>query len=160
MAKKKAAPKGGAATGERVDGVTGEILSPGQSSVPALSSENKSMVVGGATITLKRVINRPVLRHPQGTNVFFTITAKMRVGKEIKATAGAAAMAPATIIDVLDTHGNEMAYIVPAVLKGMFDEDYPKDSYVGKSFSVFKSPKAEGKRHCDIALAEVDIKRG
>lgn len=152
--KTKAAPKGAVMV---MDPETGELGAERPTALPALTADNKSIVTeSGAVITLKKTVNRVVLRHPQGTSVYFTVLSKLRVGKEIKGST----MAPAELVTVREANsGAEMEYIVGAVLKGLWDEEYEKDGYVGKSFAVFKDLKAEGKRHCNISLAEIDVKR-
>lgn len=154
MAKKKGGSKA-KATPEHMDPATGELV-PAPASLPALTAANKTLLMGDATVTLKKIVNRVVLRHPQGSTVVFTVLSKIRTGKEIKGST----MAAAELVTVTEAaSGAEMEYIVSAVLKGLWEEEYPKDAYVGKSFSVFKDVKAEGKRHCNISLAEVTVTR-
>lgn len=66
---------------------------------------------------------------------------------------------PATVCGVVDaTTGENFVLIVPAVMEGNLREQYPKDSYVGKTFFIMKKPKRPGKRYFDIELSEVDEK--
>lgn len=149
MAPRKAALKGGASV-EAVDGETGEIIS-----LPVLTSSAPTIELNGKTITLKKVVNRVLLRHKDGQTVFFTVKSKIRTGKEIKGSQ----MAAAELITVEEaTTGQEMEYIVNAVLKGLFEDEYPGGAYVGKSFAVYKEGKAPGKRYSNISLSEISVK--
>lgn len=66
---------------------------------------------------------------------------------------------PATIASVVDVQTGETAMLIcPAVLAGNLREQYPKDSYVGKTFYMEKLPKRPGKRYFDFSLVEVEGK--
>lgn len=160
MAKRKAALKGGASKGalvatgngggEVMDGETGEVVH-----TPGISTASPTVEFGGRTISLKKIVNRVLLRHADGATVYFTVESKIYVGKDIKGSQ----MAPADMVRVTDlSDGNEKEYIVNAVLKGLWEDDYPKDGFVGKSFAVYKEGKAPGKRYSNISLAEVSVK--
>lgn len=148
-AKKKAATA--SADTETHDAETGEL----PVSLPALSSENKKLEINGKTITLKKTVNRVLLRHNVGQTVFINILTPVRVGKEIKGST----MAPAKLVTVIEqTTGQEMDYIVSAVVEGLLQDNYPKNGYVGLSFAIYKEPKAAGKRYNNFSLAEIDVK--
>lgn len=65
---------------------------------------------------------------------------------------------PATICTVGDMQTGEMfTFIVPAVIKGNLDENYPDDSYVGKAFWIQnKGKRTESQRYNDFELSEVE----
>lgn len=135
---------------EAADEETGEVLS-----LPVLTTSAPSLELNGKTITLKKVVNRVLLRHKDGQTVFFTVKTKVRTGKEIKGST----MAAAQLVTVEEaTTGQEMEYIVNAVLLGLWDDEYPNGGYVGKSFAVYKEGKAPGKRYSNISLSEITVK--
>lgn len=148
--KKKAVAQGAGGAVEAADQETGEVIA-----LPVLTTGAPTLEINGKTITLKKVVNRVLLRHADGQTVFFTVMKKAYEGKEIKGST----MAPATLVDVVEaTTGQEMQYIVNAVLMGLWDDEYPKDAYVGKSFAVYKEGKAPGKRYSNISLSEIAVK--
>lgn len=148
--KKKAVAKSGQGQAEAADEDTGEVLA-----LPVLTTSAPSIELNGKIITLKKVVNRVLLRHKDGQTVFFTVKSKIRTGKEIKGSQ----MAAAELITVEEaTTGQEMEYIVNAVLKGLFEDEYPGAGYVGKSFAVYKEGKAPGKRYSNISLSEISVK--
>jgi hypothetical protein len=68
-------------------------------------------------------------------------------------------MPPANIALVIDlTTGEEMQYIISAVLGSTLAEEYPDHSYVGKSFAVMKLPPdhGRGKRYATFSIAEIE----
>lgn len=135
---------------EATDEVTGEIMA-----LPVLTGVTPTIEINGKHITLKKSVNKVLLRHADGQTVFFTVISKIREGKEIKGSTMAAAQL-VTVHEV--TTGQEMDYIVNAVLKGLWEDEYPKDGYVGKSFAVYKQGKAPGKRYSNISLSEITVK--
>lgn len=148
--KKKAVAQSSAGQVEAADGETGEIVA-----LPVLTGATPSIELNGKTITLKKVVNRVLLRHADGQTVFVTIMGPTFEGKEIKGST----MAKATLVNVTEvTTGQEMQYIVNAVLQGLWDDEYPKNAYVGKSFAIYKQGKAPGKRYSNISLSEITVK--
>lgn len=133
------------------DTETGEIaFAP-----PALTSSAPKIELNGKTITLKKMVNRVLLRHGVGQTVYVKVQGPVRVGKEIKGST----MAPAKLVTVIEqTTGQEMDYIVSAVVEGLWTDNYPKNEFVGKSFAIYKEPKAPGKRYNNFSIAEVDVK--
>jgi hypothetical protein len=149
-AKKKARAVQDAGGGEVNDTETGEIVA-----LPVLTGATPVLTINGKVITLKKTVNRVLLRHADGQTVFVTILSKIRTGKEIKGST----MAAAELITVTEvTSGQEMEYIVNAVCKGLLEDEYPGGAYVGKSFAIYKQGKAPGKRYSNISLAEISVK--
>lgn len=63
---------------------------------------------------------------------------------------------PATVCSVNDLEtGEVLLWLVAEVAKKNIEEQYPDESYVGKSFAVCKMPKRPGKRYFDFQIAEV-----
>ena len=66
-------------------------------------------------------------------------------------------MEPAHLAPVINLEtGEENLLIVAAVVKGNFDEHYPKNAYVGKAFELVKLGKREGKRYFDYSIKEIE----
>lgn len=105
-----------------------------------------------------RTVTLPVHQlKPDGKLHYLRLDSKMRLGKEVAAKAGEKKMEPATLIDVTDLQTGELAVIIaPKVLRGILDESYPGDSYVGKGFEL-SLHKKEGKRYHQVMLAEVEV---
>lgn len=137
-----------------IDNATGEIIAE-KAALPVLSSTLKSVTLpNGVVITLQKQVNIPVLRHPVGSTVFFTVTGKHYTGKAIEATK----MAAAELVPCVDLlTGQERVYIVSAVLLGLWGDEYANSTYVGKSFAVYKGEKGAGKRYSDISVQEIGV---
>lgn len=64
----------------------------------------------------------------------------------------------ATLLNVVNlVTGENAQIIVPAVLKGIFDDEYPDNAYVGKKFSVTKHAKQTGKAYHPFSVAEIEV---
>jgi hypothetical protein len=89
--------------------------------------------------------------------VYVKITTEMRIGREMKAGVGEAKKAPATLCTVVDLESGEVReLIVAAVVKSVFEENYPDGAYVGKSFCLVKHAKKEGKNYFNFSVDEID----
>lgn len=108
-------------------------------------------------VKVKKVVTVPVLSPQVDKTNYLKITGKIYKGKELKGSEKTAKMEPADLCPVINLEtGEEMVLIVAAVVKGNFDEHYPKDSYVDKSFSLTKMAKREGKRYFDFKIMEIE----
>lgn len=67
-------------------------------------------------------------------------------------------MKNATVCAVIDCEtGEEHNFVVPAVVKGNLEENYPGETYVGKSFYIKNNGKrAPAQRYNDFTILEVD----
>ncbi len=65
---------------------------------------------------------------------------------------------PATVCGVTDTEtGEQFIFLVPAVVKSGFEQNYPNDDYVGKCFLIENLGKRkDGQRHTDFRIIEVE----
>jgi malate/lactate dehydrogenase len=147
------------AAAETVDNETGEVVNASEN-LPVIGSETGSeIMIGGRKITVKKQVTLPLLKHEEGQIRYVTILKAIYEGKEIKnKRGGETEMAPATMALVTDLEtGRQCEYIVNAVFKGIMEDDYPSDSYVGKSFAINKLEKPKGKRYNALEILEVEI---
>ncbi len=124
-----------------------------------ITSKSPTANIGGITYKMKRRVVLALLKHAVNQTVYIRFEAAIKVGKEILAKPGAASMGPAQIAVVIDlTTGEEMQYIVSAVLLSTLKEEYPKDAYIGKSFAIHKLPPdtKRGKRYATFSVAEIE----
>jgi hypothetical protein len=104
-----------------------------------------------------RNVTLPVLSAKIETPLYVRIQSEMRVGKEMKAGAGEAKKAPATLCTATNLETGEVVeLIVSAVVKSVFEENYPDGAYVGKSFCLVKHAKKEGKNYFNFSVDEID----
>ena len=151
MAPKKQAKK---ATETPHDPETGEVNDLPAETLPAVTRQDGNIILpGGQILKTKKVITRTLLRHGEGLTVAVKFKGAIHTGKEIKGSTMAAA--EIAVVEELAS-GHEMDYIVNTVLKGILDENFPKDAYVGKSFAIYKAVKAKGKRYNTFEVVEVE----
>ena len=112
---------------------------------------------------VKRNITLPLIKPQIDKPVYIEVSGPMFEGKEIKDKKDpktgemTASMAKATMLNCTELEtGVDSQIIVPAVLHGIFDDEYPKDAYVGKRFRLVKHAKASGKRYHNFSVAEVE----
>lgn len=104
-----------------------------------------------------RNVTLPVLVAKIEEPLYVTIKSETRIGKEMKATADGQKKAPATLCTVVNLDTGEVCeLIVSAVVKSVFDENYPNGAYVGKSFCLVKHAKKEGKNYFNFSVDEID----
>ena len=147
-----------AKTVEQVDNDTGEVTVV--AAVPSASLSQmaqQTTVIGGKTYKLARKVTLPLLKQKENEIVTVKILTAMKEGKKIeKGDAAQRAMPPAILCNVLDLADmGEKQYIIPAVLKGVFEDEFPNDTYVGKSFAILAMPKETGKRYKPFAVNEI-----
>jgi len=119
----------------------------------------------GRAFKVVRNVTLPVLSVKIEEPVYVTIKDAMRVGaaqKEVidKATGKPKPkMEPATVCTVVDLSndgGEVKTLIVAAVVKGIFEDEYANDAYIGKSFCLVKHAKKEGKNYFNYSVDEID----
>lgn len=67
---------------------------------------------------------------------------------------------PAHVANVMNLTNGEFGQIVMGVvLAENIKEKYPDDSYVGKSFSIVKKTKREGKNYHGYEITEIKVKK-
>jgi len=108
-------------------------------------------------VKVVKAVTRPTLTLVQGVPVYVKILKPIYVGKEIKGTEKNADAKPADIADIVNLETDkEQQLVVGAVVKSNFEEAYPKDAYVGKSFMITKLEKKEGKRYFNYEISEIE----
>lgn len=115
----------------------------------------------GRRFAVVRNVTLPVFKVEIEKPIYCTIKDAMRVssaqGKAKGDKPGEAKKEPATVCTAVDLETGELkTLIVSAVIKSIFTEDYPNDSYVGKSFCLVKHAKKEGKNYFNFSVDEVD----
>lgn len=117
----------------------------------------KTKVAGGKYNRL-RAVTLPTLRLVEETAVHVTVTGAMHVSTaQQRPDRDGKVKEPATVMGVTDLDSGEVTQvIVGAVLKGILNETYPKDGYVGKSFEITKHAKATGKRYNTYSVFEIE----
>lgn len=107
---------------------------------------------------VKRNITLPLIKPQLDVPVYIKVTGPMFKGKKIEGTGDKAKMEPAELLNCINLEsGEEAQIIVPSVLKGIFNDEYPDDSYVNKGFMITKHPKASGKRYHPFSVAELEL---
>lgn len=120
-------------------------------------SQRALTLANGKTFTVKRKVTVPTLTQKGDEVIAFKVNGPMYQGKEIPGKDGKPAMAAATLVPVLDLNTDiEKVYVVPAVLKSQWEQEYPDNSYVGKSFMCQKMPVEQGKRHRNMNIVEIE----
>ena len=130
-----------------------------ETQAPAVFDESRFEVTRDVTL--------PLLKIKVGESYFVTLLAPMFLGKEIaaKATVDAAtgevksvARQPAYLVHALNLKtGGKVQFICSTVLRKQLDEEYPDQSYVGKSFR-FSIEKIDGKNYNVPQIAEIQAK--
>jgi len=131
------------------------------STMPATLSQQAMASIGAgglpAGFKVAKKVTLSQLKQRDGVPVYIKVLTPMRLATAIKDRGdGKPKMEPPTLVNVIDlTDGREKQYIVNAVLKSIFEEQYKGDAYIGKSFGINSLPKEEGKRHKPLEVIEL-----
>lgn len=107
---------------------------------------------------VKRNITLPLIKPQLDVPVYVKVTGAIFEGKKIEGTGDKAKMEPAHLFNCINLEtGEEAQMIAPAVLMGIFKDEYSNDAYVGCGFSITKHPKASGKRYHAFSVAELEL---
>jgi len=121
----------------------------------AVVSVNQELPAG---IKVKRAVIVPTLNLSVGIPRYLVIIDPMRESKITDPDPKKAKDKPATICQVGDvTTGEIFVLLVPEVLKGNLEREYPDAGYVGKAFQFTKLPKRPGKRYFDFQCMEIEV---
>lgn len=99
----------------------------------------------------KKVENLPMIKIGEGQTVFFKINGPA-IAKTMKNK-------PAVFLPVIDLNTGEVGQtLAGAILLRQLDENYPNQSYVGKSFEITKGEKVQGKsnEYFEFEIYELD----
>lgn len=125
----------------------------GANNTPATEPAPKA----GFTPKVKKLLTMPLIKPAIDVPVFIKITSAMYVGKKMDSGASKD-MDPATLVHCINLETGEPAQIIiPAVLKGIFDDEYPNEAYVQKGFSLTKHAKSSGKKYHPFTVAELEL---
>lgn len=109
------------------------------------------------TYKLVKNLNAGLWKWEDGTEKVFTILSPIRAGRAVSNPRNGIAKAP-DLITVRDAQdGNEKELLVGQVLRSTLTENYPDDSYVGKSFACTQGPVPAGKRYKTMTVNEVEV---
>lgn len=107
---------------------------------------------------IKRAITLPLLKPVLDVPVYVKVLDKVFVGKEIEAAKGGKKMDAAHLINIVDLEDGEMKQmIVPAVLQGIFTDEFKDGAYVGRGFMITKHPKGSGKDYHAFSVSELEL---
>lgn len=102
-------------------------------------------------------ITLPLIKPSIDVPVYVKVTSEMFTGKKME-TGANKDMEAATLFNCIDLEtGAESQLIVPAVLHGIFDDEYKEGAYVGKGFAITKHAKASGKKYHPFSVAEIKV---
>jgi hypothetical protein len=104
-----------------------------------------------------RNVTMPSLKLEIEKPYFVKVTGPYFTGKAQKPGKDGKAMEPATVLPIVNLETGEVAQLVMgAVLKGILDDSYPDDVYVGRAFRLVKHDKANGKRYFSYSVDEIE----
>lgn len=112
----------------------------------------------------KKLLTRPVFKLATGVSLYVFIEKAMYVGKDLDAKKpvdpSKPKKEPATILEVINLASGELGVLlVPAVVKGVFHDEYKNDTYVGKCFGITKQTRAPGKQYDPYNVEEIEDPR-
>lgn len=121
----------------------------GSAPAPVQSAGRKFKVLGNVTMP----VFTPKIEEP----AYVKVLEPMYLGKEMKAGSDGQKKAPATLCKVVNLETGEVVLlIVAAVVKGIFEDNFPGNAYVGKAFCLVKHAKKEGKNYFNFSVDEID----
>ena len=114
---------------------------------------------GGLIFKKTKSVTVPVLKLMPGAPVYVKVEQAMEKSKQIEAKkVGDKPMEPATIMHCTDLESdNEVIVIVGKVLEGVFNETYPANAYVGKTFEITNHGKLGDKGYNTYSVTEIEI---
>lgn len=126
----------------------------------AIKSTGKTVISkSGLIFSKKKVVTVPVLKLMPGVAVYIKVEQVMEVSKQVKQKeVGGKIMDPATIMHCTNLENDEECIvIIGKALEGSLNDNYPNDSYVGKSFEILNSGKLGDKKYNTYSVTEVEI---
>lgn len=107
-----------------------------------------------------RAVTLPLFKIVPNAIIYVRSDSPMFIGKELKESKGNAEKKkePATLMKVTNLMTGEQGQIIcGTVLRDIFNDEYPTDSYVGKCFSI-EMHKVPGKDYNGYSVSEVRVK--
>lgn len=106
---------------------------------------------------IAKALNGGLWKWEDGVEKVFTVLGPIRVGRTVSNPRNGIAKAP-DVVSVRDLEdGGDKEILVGQVLKSTLSENYPDDSYVGKTFACTQSAPPAGKRYKSMTVNEVEI---
>lgn len=146
-----------------------------EQTVPSVDSANQSTAPSAASSTnvlpfkikVVKQVSTNLLKLRSGMTAFVTITGKMEKAKALKNQKAGEdkAKEPPTLIPVTNLETGEVQSIIAgSVLVDLLNDEYPKDTYVGKSFQIsIKEKKAAqgggGRSYNTYDVVEIAIEK-
>ena len=124
---------------------------------PADDAGEKMSIEAGlpAGFVIDRAISTPTLKLAVDVPVYVMLKEPMEQGKKIE-TESEKGRPPATVAKIVNlATGEDMTMVIPAVVKGVLEDNYPNDEYVNKYFAIVKKPMRAGKRYFDYIVKEL-----
>lgn len=104
-----------------------------------------------------RNVTMPSVKLEMETPYYLKATGAYFTGRAQKAGKNGEVMEPATVLPVVNIETGEVGQLIlGSVLKGLLDEAYPAEGYVGKAFRIVKHEKRPGKRYFTYSLDEIE----
>jgi len=107
----------------------------------------------------KKLLTRALMKLVKGEPRYLLCEKPIYLGKEMPEKDPTKKPKDAAhILECLDLEtGEEMQFLVPAVVQGVFKDTYPNESYVGKGFEITKMERQPGKGYDPYRVAEIEI---
>jgi hypothetical protein len=110
---------------------------------------------GNLNATVGDIIGGGLWKWEDGTEKTFTVKSPIRKGSPSARSGITAAPDIMDVVDLVD--GGTKRILVGKVLSSTLLENFPDDSYVGKSFRAVQGPPPAGKRYKSMTVQEVVI---
>ena len=110
---------------------------------------------GNLTASIGDVLGGGLWKWEDGLEKVFTVKSPIRIGSPIAKTGIATAPNIMDVVDVAD--GLTKRVLVGKVLASTLTENFPDDTYVGRSFRCVQGPPPAGKRYKLMTVQEVTL---
>ena len=131
---------------------------------PAVVASNP--VPGPFVPKVVKQVTMPLFKLRAGSEIYIKITGKMFLSKPIKGDKpkeGEKAKEPPTLIPVVKLDTGEIGQIIAgSVLRDIFTDEYPNETYVNKGFWIVVTEQKEskaggGRRYNNYTVSEIEV---
>jgi hypothetical protein len=134
-----------------------KTAAPADNAVPA-EEATTAPAQSADKFKIKKNLTLPVHKFQEEIASYLKVECAMFRGKKMGGRGDAAAMEPATLVEVTNLETGEVEQlIVSKVILSTFEESYPNDGYVGKGFRIIKHARKTGKNYNTYSIAEIDL---
>jgi hypothetical protein len=106
---------------------------------------------------VKKNLTITQLKFVKGETRYVKITGQMHLGKPQKADKEGKTRDPAMLTPCVNLEGGEECQIIlSAVVKSVFEDEYPGHGYVGKCFAITKGDRAAGREYFQWDVKELE----